>query len=108
MGRAWHYYPGQGKGQAYSRVPLPRDWQTVLVPTVLARDKRCMWPTDPHDACDGPLEVDHIGNPNVHTLDNLRALCEHHHLKRTRTQGLLTQGHTVRSLRGKGKHPGLT
>lgn len=87
--------------------PLPSRWYTHIVPAVLRRDAYvCKWPKDGMD-CYGRMEVDHIGDHNDHTLSNLRTLCYGHHKLRTRMQLQQARGITSRSLRPKGKHPGL-
>jgi 5-methylcytosine-specific restriction protein A len=63
------------------RSTLPAGWARIRV-QVLARDHhRCVW-------CGAPAtDVDHIGDPAVHDLGNLRALCRACHQWRSARQG---------------------
>lgn len=88
--------------------PRPVDWP-ARVAAVKARDRSCRWTTE-HGVCASPvdLEVDHIGDPRDHSLDNLRALCRMHHKRRTALQANAAwQAKRIPRARPADKHPGL-
>lgn len=86
---------------------LPGDWKT-RTRQVKDRDGwRCTWTTDGQRCTETTrLEVDHIGNPNNHHLDNLRTLCHYHHAKRTALQAAAARKLPPRN-RTPEPHPGL-
>lgn len=77
---------GHRWGSSTRRETLPPNWRSQIRPRVLRRDGgRCqlVYP----DRCVGTAtEVDHIGDRLDHSLDNLRAVCEPCHAKRTQEQ----------------------
>lgn len=93
-------------GAPYKERKLPHNWTSTIVPFILTRDKECRW-TDKTTPCKGGPVVDHIGDRNDHSYDNLRRLCAGHNAIRTTLQGLIARGHTPKSNRPVDKHPGL-
>ena len=88
--------------------PRPVDWP-ARVEAVLARDRACRW-DDLGVMCGSieRLEVDHIGDPRDHRLENLRVLCHRHHAKRTALQSAAArQAKRIPRTRPKEQHPGL-
>lgn len=84
---------------------MPSNWQAITR-RVRARDgHRCTWIRADDTRCTETtrLEVDHIGDPNDHTLPNLRTLCHWHHARRTAAQAAAAR--TDR--RACGTHPNL-
>ena len=77
---------------AWRTTPRPLGWKAIAQ-AVKARDghqcviveneRRCPVTTG--------LEVDHIGDPEDHSSDNLRTLCGAHHRKKTATQARAVQ-----------------
>jgi hypothetical protein len=97
--------PGQ-----WRTTPRPVDWP-ARVQRVLARDVSCRWTEDDTDGqpCSSTqdLEVDHIGDPTDHRLDNLRALCHWHHAGRTARQAADARRQAPSRDRPRPSHPGL-
>src|SRR5690606_31657492 len=90
-------------------VPLPKNWP-ALRRKVLKRDGyTCTWINHNGVRCDQPAtDVDHIGDPADHSLDNLRALCSPHHSKRTAHQGgKAAHAKRIPRKRPPEPHPGL-
>lgn len=88
--------------------PRPVDWP-ARVAAVKLRDGSCRW-MDNGQPCGSVLnlEVDHIGDPSDHHLDNLRALCRTHHRRRTAQQAATArQAKRIPRARPPDKHPGL-
>lgn len=113
--------PGSWAGST-RRDTLPPDWPTIQ-PAILDRDHhRCTWLQGLSDG--GPMEylagaysntdrcttrattVDHIGDRHSHQPDNLRALCNHHHDRRSSAQGNSARWQH-REKRPTAPHPGL-
>lgn len=101
--------------QASDGRALPPTWRRRIRPAVLSRDgHRCTWTVDGRrcpwvDLTGRTLEVDHIDDPDDHSLGNLRTLCgrgsaDNHHGKRTARQGVAAR--PVRA-RPRPPHPGL-
>lgn len=68
--------------------PLPKGWY-VIKKRIKERDAyRCTWIRSDGNRCYNTteLEVDHIGDPDDHSDDNLRTLCKGHHASRTGAQ----------------------
>lgn len=113
MGRRIQHDPRprrESPGQ-WRTVPRPVDWP-ARVEAVLKRDRVCQWPMSylPGDVCGATehLEVDHIGDPADHDLDNLRALCRRHHRYRTGQQGgQAAARRRPRRQRPPEQHPGV-
>jgi 5-methylcytosine-specific restriction enzyme A len=89
-------------------VPLPSDWPAIRR-RILARDgHQCTWTTDGIRCIAVATDVDHIGDPNDHSDDNLRSLCGSHHRRRSSSQGARAW-HAKRKPRQRPveQHPGL-
>ncbi|SFD14156.1 HNH endonuclease [Streptomyces aidingensis] len=87
--------------------PRPQGWKT-LRQEILNRDQhRCTWIDDGQRCTARGTDVDHIGNPNDHTPDNLRTLCGPHHRRRTALQARAARGETPPRKRPRDPHPGL-
>ncbi|MEV6836782.1 HNH endonuclease signature motif containing protein [Streptomyces sp. NPDC051133] len=89
------------------RAELPRDWYTHIRPFVLARDEhRCRNRIDGRVCGRRANQVDHIGDRDNHRPENLQALCEDCHAKKSSAQGNAARW-AVRRQRPKERHPGL-
>jgi hypothetical protein len=93
------------------RVTLPPDWETRIRPAVLARDgHRCTHiRTDGGTRCtERATDVDHLGSPYDHRLENLAAKCGWHHQRKSSQQGAAA-ANARRIPRGRPPepHPGL-
>lgn len=101
--------PGGWQGSE-RRATLPKDWRHTRAPYVLKRDgHRCRWILPSGARCPRvATEVDHIGDATDHSYANLRALCEHHHGKRSSKQGndARRQKSKVKRQRPARRHPG--
>jgi 5-methylcytosine-specific restriction enzyme A len=74
----------------WRRFPLPAGWKAIQK-AVIQRDPYCQWGSLISDLADGlcgapSTDADHIGDPNNHSLLNLRGLCHAHHMIRTGRQ----------------------
>ena len=90
------------------KATLPADWEQRRA-TRLRRDRhRCQHIRyDTGKRCgDRANQVDHIGDRNDHSLENLQSLCEYHHMQKTGSQGG-TAAARARAQRQKQKHPGI-
>ena len=102
---------------SWRRFPLPDNWYSEIRPSILARDGVCLWGFLPGELWPGEAnctnasnEVDHIGDPNDHSLDNLRGICTFHHRRRTASQGVEGRARIRQDKpknRPKPKHPGI-
>jgi hypothetical protein len=99
---AWKESPS-----AWRTTPRPSGWKSLRA-RALARDEgRCTWLDDGH-RCEVPAtDVDHIGAPDDHSLENLRALCAPHHRRRTALQARAARGELPSRRRPQEQHPGL-
>lgn len=91
----------------WRKSPLPPGWKQTRT-LVLTRDgHQCTW-TEDGQRCPitTTLEVDHIGDPDDHTLANLRTLCGPHHHRRTGYQAYAASNQALRR-RPARRHPGL-
>jgi 5-methylcytosine-specific restriction protein A len=82
------------------RSELPADWARIRR-RVLKRDfGLCVM-------CGGPAnQVDHIGDRDNHSDDNLRSLCTPHHQSRTSAQGVAVRQARVKAkFRPQERHP---
>lgn len=67
---------------------LPADWESRIRPAIIARDSaRCRWIEGGRRCAAKGTDVDHVGDKHDHGLQNLRLLCNFHHLKRSSAQG---------------------
>jgi hypothetical protein len=100
--------PGQWAG-SNRRAELPPNWYTEIRPAVLERDGyRCTAPLRDETRCPEPgTDVDHIGDPLDHNLNNLRLLCSWHHNKRSSAQGNQARHRPPPLRRPPEAHPGL-
>lgn len=106
---------------SWRTTPRPRGWKTTLVPKIKARDQgQCTWiesePDGGHwtmkghpDQCPNPgRDVDHIGPPDNHHIDNLRLLCAQHHKVRSAKQAVEARTPRPPRTRTPAPHPGRT
>lgn len=92
---------------AWRSAPRPRGWK-ALRSQALARDAhQCTWIEDGERCTSEGTDADHIGDPEDHSLDNLRTLCGHHHRKRTAIQARAARGPLPSKQRPIKPHPGL-
>lgn len=94
----------------------PDGWQRVRM-QVLRRDKfRCqhreLTSNGDQQCPNRATDVDHIGDPENHSLDNLQALCAPHHQKKSSSAGgrasAMAVNQRIAALRRpKPLHPGL-
>lgn len=92
---------------SWRTAPRPRGWKTLRAQT-LARDAhQCTWIEDGERCTSEGTDADHIGDPEDHTLDNLRTLCEYHHRKRSAIQARAARGPLPSKERPTAPHPGL-
>lgn len=87
---------------------LPKDWRQRRA-AVLERDgHRCTVQMRDGTRCrDRATEVDHLVAGDDHRLENLRAICTWHHLRKSSGEG--NAGRTrLTSRRAPERHPGLT
>ncbi|WP_068922186.1 HNH endonuclease [Planobispora rosea] len=91
------------------RAELPANWYTELRPAVLKRDGyRCTETLRDETRCaETGTDVDHIGDPHDHRLENLRLLCSWHHNKRSAQQGNAARPKPPSLRRPTERHPGL-
>jgi 5-methylcytosine-specific restriction protein A len=91
---------------AWRTTPLPPNWQSDIRPRILTRDPRCQLRT--HCWSAPSTEVDHIGDPNDHTDNNLRGVCTTCHGHRTGQQGnAAMQAKRPTARRTPPRHPGI-
>lgn len=95
---------------SWRRAPRPVDWP-ARVQQIKIRDRVCQWIEHGRICGSGKdLEVDHIGDPSDHSLENLRLLCKTHHTLRTNTQKAAgTRAYHAKRTRKRPseRHPGL-
>lgn len=86
---------------------LPSDWETKIVPYILKRDKYTCKIFE--DGCQvQATEVDHIIPGDDHRYQNLRAVCERCHAKKSSREGNAVKSRMKRlRKRPPGRHPGM-
>jgi 5-methylcytosine-specific restriction endonuclease McrA len=91
------------------RAQLPSNWYTEIRPAILQRDAyRCTESLRDGTRCAEPgTDVDHIGDPHLHHLSNLRLLCSWHHNKKSSAQGNAARLTPPPLRRPSEAHPGL-
>jgi 5-methylcytosine-specific restriction enzyme A len=92
---------------------LPPNWGVIRA-AVIARDPVCRWGSldsdmaEPGRCPDRSTDADHIGDPNDHSLEVLRGLCQRHHQVRTGRQGAAGRVAVQRTRkRPQEPHPGF-
>jgi len=90
------------------RTALPPNW-AALRQQVLARDgRRCTWTTHDERCERNATDVDHIVPGDDHSLENLRALCAHHHrVKSSGEGGRASASKRAKRTREPERHPGM-
>lgn len=96
--------------EQWRTTPRPVDWN-ARVERVHKRDQTCTW-IEHGQRCNSVerLEVDHVGDPTNHDLDNLRLLCHTHHTIRSNAQKIagIRAYHANRSRKRPAEpHPGM-
>ena len=98
--------PDRRPPTAWRATPLPDNWPHTRA-RILERDPRCTIRTH----CWGApsVDVDHIGNPEDHSDNNLRGTCEACHDARSAAQGAQAARAQREQAIGRTprKHPGL-
>lgn len=86
---------------------LPSDWESKTVPYILRRDKYTCKAQE--DGCQiQATEVDHIVRGDDHRYENLQAICERCHAKKSSREGNQAKARLkVLRRRPKERHPGL-
>lgn len=98
--------PGGWQG-SNRRAQLPPDWASRIRPMVLERDgQQCAIYDDGVRCTYRATDVDHIGDKNDHSPQNLRAICDWHHKKRSSAQGNAARKRIPEKRRPE-PHPGL-
>lgn len=89
------------------RYELPANWQTEIRPAILTRDRyRCQWLENGRRCAKWANHVDHIVPGDDHRPENLQALCEPHHLRKSSREGNAARW-AERAQRPAERHPGL-
>ena len=98
--------PGQWQG-SNRRAELPANWDSEIRPRIFARDGGQCTETDGGVRCTHrATDVDHIGDKTDHSDENLRALCDWHHKRRSSQQGNRARKRIPEKRRPE-PHPGL-
>lgn len=86
---------------------MPSDWARHIRPSILDRDGHmCTMVDDGVPCVMVAREVDHIGDRDDHRPENLRAVCEWHHARRSSAQGNAARRRPAER-RQRETHPGL-
>jgi hypothetical protein len=104
VGKTWTVSPGE-----WRTVPRPVGWKQIRR-RILERDGwQCTWTNHTGQRCtEAATEVDHLGDPDDHNLDNLATKCHSHHASKTGHQAAAARWSRVRALRARPqRHPGL-
>lgn len=91
------------------RSGLPANWDRIRQ-QILQRDShRCQWRMELGGICgEHATDVDHINAGDDHRPENLQALCDWHHKRKTSAQGNYSPNRTrVSQKRPPEQHPGL-
>lgn len=90
------------------RSRLPADWAIQRL-RVLRRDGyRCQARDSTGRLCAAPAnQADHIERGDDHSLDNLQALCQWHHARKSSHEGNAARRPRARQRRDPEPHPGL-
>jgi len=101
--------PGGWKGST-RRAELPSDWYSRVRPRILRRDRGvCQWRLAVGGRCGEPAnQVDHKGAPDDHRDENLQALCERHHKRKSSDEGNAAHQPRPSRFRRPERHPGAT
>ncbi|TDD54577.1 HNH endonuclease [Nonomuraea terrae] len=90
------------------RASLPRNWPEIREQVKRRDGYRCTATLRDDTRCPDPgTDVDHIGDPHVHELKNLRLLCSWHHNKKSSAQGNSARNKPPPLRRPAEKHPGM-
>ncbi|MEU3318863.1 HNH endonuclease signature motif containing protein [Streptomyces sp. NPDC006785] len=92
---------------AWRTTPRPRGWKTLRAQALERDGQQCTWIDDGERCPEQGTDADHIGDPEDHSLSNLRTLCGYHHRKRTAMQARAARGPTPSRHRPAQAHPGL-
>ncbi|MGW5122983.1 HNH endonuclease [Streptomyces sp. NPDC004069] len=92
---------------AWRTTPRPRGWKALRAQVLARDDHQCTWIDDGQRCTTEGTDVDHIGDPEDHSTNNLRTLCEYHHRKRTALQARAARGELPSRQRPAPQHPGL-
>lgn len=92
---------------AWRTAPRPRGWKALRAQALERDANQCTWIDDGQRCTEPATDADHIGDPEDHRLDNLRALCGYHHRKRTALQARAARGPLPSRSRPPEPHPGL-
>jgi 5-methylcytosine-specific restriction enzyme A len=85
---------------------LPANW-TALRLRVLRRDRyECQWREDGVPCRHPANQVDHIERGDDHSLENLQALCQWHHARKSSAEGRAAQRPRASRRRTEERHPG--
>ena len=88
---------------------LPRNWWKIRAAVLDACGHQCQREVAGRRCKARAVEVDHINDPNDHSLANLQGLCEDHHRKKTQAQAAEGRRRYLASRKSKRKpepHPG--
>jgi hypothetical protein len=98
-----------GKWQGSNRrTTLPRNWPELRQQVMRRDGYRCTALQRDEARCPEPgTDVDHIGDPNDHSLENLRLLCSWHHDRKSSAQGNAARTRPPSLRRPTEQHPGL-
>lgn len=92
---------------AWRRTPRPDGWKTLRAQAMARDGGQCTWIDDGARCTEPGTDCDHIGDPDDHSLNNLRMLCRHHHRKRTALQARAARGPQPTRARPSEQHPGM-